>query len=496
MTTPPDEVFAVVPQKSPWLAALGIGLLLLAAAAWWWNSQSSAATHAAAASASAERRTFKNVLRRQGFILPFKEERIFSKLAGTIQDLAAEGSMVVKDDVVLKLDSVPHEDLLHDEEQTIAEQLATYQKLRVASLKTLNLAREDVNSFELRLQLEKLRLDEIKKGPTPTDEINAEVNLENNKTLLKAKQEETEAIVYLAKLNYASKEEARQKELDVTEQQLKVVGMDIALRKLNIIDPVKVAEQDLKVKEAIKTRDAAAEKVVILDKALARDEARYSLRKEREDAHLKVLKENIAKTSYLAPCSGVVVPRKAFYGFRFAPGREVFDGMEILTIPDLSRMKVKLTVDEGRVGNVALGMSAALVPAGWTGQPFMGKISHISEQGRDEFEQFTEDTTAISGTANRKVFEVEVELQDHSSVLRMGLRCDVEIILGQIENAIVIPRAALLKQQDGEINVRVRDDLGAIQRRKIKLKSESDLWAAVDGVAEGERVLLAESKTE
>lgn len=496
MNTPPNEVFAKQRPRFSWFSMLLLIAALGGGAAWWLNNESHSAAHAEPATAVAEKRTFKNVLRRQGFIQPLKEERIFAKLAGTIQDILPEGAMAEKDQVVLKLDAVPHEDLKADQEESMAVHEAEFKKLRVASEKILNSAREDVNSYELRLQLEQLRLDEIKRGPTETDKVNARVNLENNKNLLIAKQEEADVIQYLADHDFASKEEARQKQLEVVEQQLKVVEMDIAQRKLHIIDPVKVAEQQLKVKEATKTRDSAKERVLILENAIARDVARFKLRREREEDLLKDLEANIAKTIYKAPCSGVVVPRFGRYGYRFAPGREVYDGMEVVTIPDLSRMKVKLTVDEGRVGSLQSGMPALVYPAGWTGAPFRGKVAKISEQGRDEFEQFNEATTDISGTANRKVFDVDVELEDHSSVLRLGLRSDVEIVLNQLDNSIVVPRAALSREKDGGVFISIPGKEGAVERRKITVKTESDLWAAVEGVASGERVLLAEKTSE
>jgi HlyD family secretion protein len=435
------------------------------------------------------------VLRRPGLIQPLKEERTRTKLAGTILEIANEGDLARKDDIVLKLDPVPHEDLKAQQEELIAEQAAEYKRASEESLKGLNLAREDVNSFELRLELEQMRLDEIKKGPTPADEINAQVDLENNQNLYKAKQEETDAIGGLAKLGYAAQEEFRQKQLETVTQNLKVVEMDIAHRKLNLIDAVKLAEQEMKVKEARKTRDTAKEKVLILEKTIKREEDRYNLRKEHQDDRLKELVENLTKTVYRATCDGVVIPRRTYYGFKFAPGREVFDGQEILTIPDLSKLKVKLCVDEGRIAKVTTGMRATVIPAGWTKEPFKGTVIKISEQGRDEFEQFQEDTLAISGTANRKVFDVDIELQGTSDALRLGLRCDVEIVLGQIENAIVVPRAALIRQKDGDVLVSVlTGSTGAVEQRKIKVNAESELWAAIEGVKEGERVLLSEQK--
>ncbi|MEI6234618.1 MAG: hypothetical protein WCT04_16305 [Planctomycetota bacterium] len=470
-------------------------LAAFVAGAWYVIAESSKPKLDTATTIVAEKRTFTHSLRRNGTIMPLNEERIFTKLAGTILDIANEGSLVQKDEIVLKLDPRPHEDIKAEYEETVGELGASYRSLREESLKILNLARENAKSYDLRLKLQQLRLDEIKKGPTETDAINAKMALENNTVLHTAKQEELAAITSLAKLGYASVEELRQKQTETVEQHFAVLQKEIALRKLNIIDPVKVAEQEMKVNEALKTRNAAKERVELLEYNIRVAEERNDIKKKRNEESLAELVANIAKTTYRAPCSGLIVPRKTSYGFRYAPGRDVYDGMEILTIPDLSKMKVKLTVDEGHVSRISIGMKAQVVPAGWTGKPFEGIVTKISEQGRDEFEQFQEDTTAISGTANRKVFDVEVGLQDHAPILRLGLRCDIEIVLNQIPNAVVVPRAALSKQKDGDVIAPMAGPNGTTVRRKIKLIDESELWAAIEGVSPGERLVLSESNS-
>ncbi len=494
MRTHPDDVFlkGSRPRSSVWTALLA--LVFVSGGGALAYAHFTAPQPDTRAMSLVERRQFKRTLRRTGVIWPLNEDRIYTKLAGTILEIAYEGSMAQKGDVVLRLDPRPNEDLKAEHEELMGENESDYKRAREESLKTLNLAKEDVKSYDLRLTLEQMRLNEILKGPTPADEVNAQMNLDNNKILLTAKEEETAAISSLAKLGYASVEEMRQKQTETVEQHFKVLQMDIAHRKLNIIDPVKVADQALKVKEATKTRDAAKAKVDVLNRNIARDDERYRVKRKRDEDHLKELVENIAKTVYCAPCAGLVVPRRASYGFRYAPGREVYDGMELLTIPDLSAMKVKLTVDEGHISRISMGMKAQIVPAGWTGAPFEGKVIKISDQGRDEFEQFQDDTTQISGTANRKVFEVEVELNSTSPILRMGLRCDVEIVLNQIDNAIVVPRAALIRQKDGDVLAPIAGPDGSTVTRKIKVKDEGDLWAAVEGLEPGERLVLTEGK--
>jgi len=440
--------------------------------------------------AQAERHDFKQVVHRTGTLKPVKEQHIFAKVGGVILMMAPQGKIVEKGEVILRLDPAPHEDLRAAQEALMVQEEAEFKKLDQDAAKLLNQAKEDVASYDLRLVLEQMRLDELKKGATASDIITTETNLKNAKNLMDARMEEMQVLDSLASSGFASREEVRQKQLDVIEQKLAVEQAEIKYKRLSILDPVKLGEQELKVKEAIKTRDVAKEKTQLMERNIQRDRDRHKIRMERDAERLKELNENIEKTVHMAPGPGVVVYRRARW-YSFAPGREVWDGQEIISLPDFTKMKVTLTVDEARIGYVGMGQEVEVRPAGWKGEPFKGKVTFVAEKGRDEFEVFQDETIALSGTANRQVFEVEVEIESSAPVMRPGLRADVDIILRTLPNAIVIPRTALVHDKEGGTIVRVETP-GGTQTRPVKVIAEGERNAAVEGVQENERVWVIE----
>ncbi|MCY3020770.1 MAG: efflux RND transporter periplasmic adaptor subunit [Planctomycetota bacterium] len=435
-------------------------------------------------------RSFEQAVQRVGVLKPVTEMHIFAKVNGTIQELAPQGKVVAKDEVVLRLDPRPHEDARATQEAAIKQQEAEFKTVQQAAAKILNQAKEDVVSYDLKVELETRRLEEVKKGPTPTDRVNAEVNLENSRNLLAAREDELKTLEELAAVGCEPKEEVRKKQLEVVKQRLAVQQADIKYRKIQILDPVTVAEQEFKVREAVKTRDAAKERVALLERNMQRDAERHARHMGRENERLKDLTEKVAKTVHTAPCPGVVVYRRHRW-FTFMAGRDVWEGQEILALPDFRTMKVALTVDEARIAFVQEGQDAEITPAGWTGEPFKGKVTLVADKGRDEFEQFTDETTAISGTANRQVFDVEVEVKGQNQSLRPGLRAQVRIILRTIEKALLVPRAALVRDENGDTIVRLGTP-GHIERRQVKVKAGNDFDAVVEGVKEGERVWVVE----
>ncbi|HEY3319540.1 MAG TPA: HlyD family efflux transporter periplasmic adaptor subunit [Planctomycetota bacterium] len=465
-------------------------LVIVAIVASWWVHSRRVQAQRDCGTARVERRNFRQVIRRAGVLKPVNEQHIITKVNGIILEMAPQGKVVAKGEVVLKLDPTMHEDAKAAQEAAIRQAEAEYKSVEQATAKILNQAREDIASYDLRVNLEQMRLAELKKGATPQDIVNADLDLQNAKALLTAKAEECKVLEELADLGYSSKEEVRQKQLDVKEQRLALEQAEIRRRRLDILDPVKLAEQDLKVKDAIKTRDTAKEKATILEKNMQRDAERHVQHQEHERERLKDLIANIEKTVYTAPGPGVIIHRKARW-YNFAPGREVWDGQEVITIPDFNKMKVALTVDEARIAHVSVGQTADIRPAGWSGEPFKGKVTMVAEKGHDEFEVFAEETIALAGTANRQVFDVEVEIQGNSPVLRPGLRAEVEVVERSIDNAFVLPRAALFRDKEGRTVI--HPAARAPAAKPIKVLAESELTAAVEGLSEGERVWVIDT---
>jgi hypothetical protein len=174
---------------------------------------------------------------------------------------------------------------------------------------------------------------------------------------------------------------------------------------------------------------------------------------------------------------------------------DVRDGWEVLAIPDYSKIKVLLSIDEARIGFVVVGQSAQVTPAGWNGTSFKAKVIRVAEKGRDEFEVFAKDTLQITDKANRRAFDVEVEIEEPSTSFKLGLRASVEIILNSMEG-ILLPRAAIYKDAEGLFSVNVEMKNGnPPETRSIKIIEQNEYQALVEGVQEGERVfVLTEDK--
>ena len=221
------------------------------------------------------------------------------------------------------------------------------------SSEALNQAQQDVIGFELRLDLETMRLGEIMKGPLVIPQVTAETDVKNNEALLDAATDTYNISQYLADRGYLAREDARSKKLAMEQQRAALMTSKIALQRLDILDPVAIAAQELAVHNAKKTLSAAKEKVTMLEANIKRDEERYAAGMDSLKSQLKKRTEDLEHCVCTAPGDGVVVYAKGRW-YDFAPGRQVWDGVKVMSIPDFSKLKVALTIDEARVSGSAV----------------------------------------------------------------------------------------------------------------------------------------------
>lgn len=437
--------------------------------------------------AVAEQRDFVQTIRCQGAMQPVNRNPILPKVQGTIRSLARDGATVAQDDPILELDATPYQDRLEGRQRRLLQLRAEWDRDDKKALKLIRQAQDVVESQKLRMELERLRLKELERGPTEADELNQRVALENAKSLLAARQEELQMIEELRTDGFIAEAEVRQKRLEVEEQQAQVAQSDVNYRKLHRPDPVKWSEQRLKVQESERNLSSSEEKVKMLQSDLDRARSRQADLRSEEEKAIREHSKEIENTRILAPAHGIVLHGRGAWGQPLAPGREVHSGSEVMTISDMRKMKALVSIDEGRIGRIQVGQPARVSSLGSTRSTFSANVLKTAEKGRDEFDGFDPATRDLTGKANRQVFDVEVELDDSASTLRPGLRVEVEIEVCRLPDVIVVPRSAVYRDGSDDAWVFVAGN-GVSERRTVEVLAEDQHACAVKGLNRGEMV--------
>lgn len=155
--------------------------------------------------------------------------------------------------------------------------------------------------------------------------------------------------------------------------------------------------------------------------------------KERSEAELNRLKEELRWTLKLAPRSGTITDCEIEVGQAVASGRSEWGGGQpIMKISDLSQMVVKAYVNEIEIRKVQEGQRAEIHVSAYRDRVFDGKVWKISPSAKMR--------------DNIRSFEVTVLITNVSKELRPQMTADVDIIVAERDNVLQMPISALIEK--------------------------------------------------
>jgi HlyD family secretion protein len=151
----------------------------------------------------------------------------------------------------------------------------------------------------------------------------------------------------------------------------------------------------------------------VLDQAQAADDqAQAAARGAR--ANLALIDAQIAKAVVAAPADGVILTRAV------EPGTVVGAGAAVFTIGQLDRLTITVYVPEDRIGEVAVGMPAAITVDSFPGVTFRATVSYIADNA-----EFTPRNVQTAEGRKTTVFAVKLFLIDGIGDLKPGMPADV-----------------------------------------------------------------------
>jgi RND family efflux transporter MFP subunit len=193
---------------------------------------------------------------------------------------------------------------------------------------------------------------------------------------------------------------------------------------------------------------------------------------DRARAQLEQAKLNLGFTQILSPVDGVLTIREVELG-NMVTGNQV-----LFSVADFDPLLARIRIPEKNIGKIQVGQGARITVESAPGKTFLGRVKMISPVVNPE-----------SGT-----IKVTIEIPgDQSGLLRPGMFASVFIITETHEQALVIPKKALVLEGEGDqIFVFERDTtgVGKAVRKRVKLGfSDNERLEIVSGLSEGELVI-------
>lgn len=114
-----------------------------------------------------------------------------------------------------------------------------------------------------------------------------------------------------------------------------------------------------------------------------------------------------------APFDGIVTSRNV------EPGEVVSPGREVITVADLSRIDLKIYVDETSIGKVRPGQNVDVMVDSFPGRSFRGRVSYISPEA-----EFTPKIIQTHKERVKLVYLVKVTVDNPDLALKAGMPAD------------------------------------------------------------------------
>ena len=205
---------------------------------------------------------------------------------------------------------------------------------------------------------------------------------------------------------------------------------------------------------------------------------------------LNQYRDQLSKTTIYAPMDGTISVLNNEEGERVV-GTGQFAGTEVMRIADLSKMEVRVKVNENDIVNVKIGDHTAISVDAFPGRKFDGTVSEISSSAL---------TTGTGGASNNQAalaasasdevtnFLVRIRITDKEARLRPGMSGTVDIETETVKDVVAVPIQSVTVRAEGG---KTSEELQEQRSKEAKERSGNDLE-----VVKERQEMLAEAKQE
>ncbi|MGV3709424.1 MAG: efflux RND transporter periplasmic adaptor subunit [Gemmatimonas sp.] len=151
----------------------------------------------------------------------------------------------------------------------------------------------------------------------------------------------------------------------------------------------------------------------------------------RANTNLDLAKQRLEEATVVAPLSGTVIERPVSEGMVIsgATGNSATGGTTLLKMADLSRVQMRVLVNETDIGNIHSGQNTRVVVDAYPERPFQGTVEKIEPQA------------IIQQSVT--MFPVIVSLRNDEGYLKPGMNGEVTIVIDSKQGVLAVPNDAV-----------------------------------------------------
>ncbi|HBB34179.1 MAG TPA: efflux transporter periplasmic adaptor subunit [Cyanobacteria bacterium UBA8803] len=378
---------------------------------------------------TAQQKSLPITISANGTIKPERTINLSPKTSGYLKRLLVkEGDRVREGQIVAYMDDSNLQGQLTQARAQVAQQEANLNKL-------LNGNRsEEIAQAQAQLNEAQSRLQQLEAGNRSEDITQAQAQLNKAQADLQLAEDDLRRHQSLLSAGAISEQTLVQKR---SARDAAQAAVDQAQAALKLQQSGTRSEEIAQARSQVEQRQQALN----LIKAGARPEEIDAARAQVESARgaLQIIQTQFNDTMIKAPFTGVVTRKYADPGSFVTPttaGSSVEGSASNSILTLASTYQVVAYLDEANVARVKFGQPVKITADAYPDRTFKGTVSQIAAQA----------TT----TANVTSFEVKVSLDATAQqLLKVGMNVETEFQVGQLDNAILIPSAAIVRQQKG-----------------------------------------------
>lgn len=220
---------------------------------------------------------------------------------------------------------------------------------------------------------------------------------------------------------------AQQASLGQQEANLRQAEAELELQRANYERSKTLTEKGWLAQAALDQAEAAYKKAQAAIGVSRAQIASQAARVGQSRASLAANQLDVGRTRIVSPIDGVVVNRAV------DPGQTVAASLQVATLfqiaQDLSKLQVKILVDEADIGQVSEGQRVSFTVDAFPDETFNGVVTQVRKQPET--------------SANVVAYSVIADADNRGGRLLPGMTANANIIIAQQRNVLKVPSAAL-----------------------------------------------------
>ncbi len=244
---------------------------------------------------------------------------------------------------------------------------------------------------------------------------------------------------------------------------------------------IRKKEIQLNLEKAEISLQKAKEEIDNKIKLNAEDVKQKNLSMDQDRTRLREAEESLARLWVISPATGIaIITRNYSSGNKYQSGDQTYPVSPLITLPDLSRLKATVNINEVDIAKISTGLDVEIKPDAFSETTFTGKIRSVANLAVNK-----------TGSTKIKVFPVEVFINETHENLLPGLTVSCRILIDKIEDVLYVPLDAVFA--DGDTYYVYRKSGGGYTKTEVKTgASNADYTVITEGLDENDVVALAD----